>query len=150
MFPSVWRQDRNQNHELPCWWRSHVTYFKSMTLCKWLTQHPLMWILGDRLHSLNSNLKYTAAEHSYVSQHLSGKKAKHWCYGEECEPLLISEGMQKSMKTKLRMVVGAGHGTSLHFRWEISFFLPLTLVCAVAGKVLPVNTNTRKTASNRL
>lgn len=60
----------------------------------------------------------TAAEHSYVSTHLSGKKAKHflWRYGVEYEPLLISEGMQKSMKTKLRVVVTADHGTSLHLR----------------------------------
>lgn len=60
----------------------------------------------------------TAAEHSYVSPHLSGKKTKHflWCYGEEYEPLLISEGMQKSMKTKLRVVVRADHGASLHLR----------------------------------
>jgi len=77
-----------------------------------------MWILGDRLHSLNDNLVYTAAEHSYVSQHLSGKKVKHflWCYREEREPLLISEEMQKSTKTKLKVVVRAGHGTALPFR----------------------------------
>lgn len=69
----------------------------------------------------------TAAEHScvsthlsdsYVSTHLSAKKAKHfiWRYGGEYEPLLIGEGMQKSMKTKLRVVVMADHGTSLHLR----------------------------------
>lgn len=147
---SLQSEGKNEIRTSPFWWGSYVNCFKSMTLCKWLTQHPLMWILGHRLHSLNSNLKCTAAEHSCVSQHLSGKKVKHfiWCHGEECEPLLIGKGMQKSMKTKLRMVVGAGHGTSLQFRWEI--FLPSTLVCAVAGKVLLVNTNIRKTSCSRL